>query len=944
MMDLSNNTGDIPGMSLLHMPTMPHLNVDFITHLGMNAIIVIAILCILPLAVKRFTGRSVTSYIIKGFAAYIGFMAYVLGMINDFIMNIAGNTRYIPYTKDLNELEDMLAEKYELAHEDGLNDGEYASASREARLAIAKKTYSEPKYAFLFKTIPDHFRRSLVWYGRLVTGDDVTLLAWRKFTLKNIRALAYGSVEKANSIQARFFAFSFIFGALFWAYLSGGKIPTPTWVNEPGVDMTTAYIFPVYNYLTVFVCLASLFIVAAFTSVALSPVSTYLMFVNNINKFWNKANEQLAVPTKDALVVWKHYSGKLEMELKEYNDSVDKAIAGATRGQPVYPFGKAQGVARSGSHLHGPMKGQVCGQDFFSVRQNNIVFGGTGSGKTETILKPYIYRYMSAKMPEGYKSGMYVTDGKGVLWKDIIEMNVVRSRSDIRVIGTGDGQFGINLLQGMTPLELATMFGTILKQVVGESDDIFWSEQATTIVTYSATLAYTLEMIPEVHKWAEFSAFRPWSLMGVAGMATNPKLLEKCVAFLEEVMNRLTIEDNKLNMTDDAMNELAEYMITPAFIIAMSYCKNDWASMPKDTRGSVIANVNVLTGKFGSAGILRDRFCTGRLPAEEMCDVDHASNGGVLMISVGESEWGVVGRIVTVWLSTRFKMHQRRKQNETPERCKKEQVLFVADEFQMLATSGGAESDAEFWNINRSTGTIGLVATQSIVALEKRLGKETTQNILDNFRSKFNLRSESKETNEYFANLGGTILGGYAAEDTAYETQGQRELLVPDVDITYNQPTNLVMKTHHILRKLFYFNIHDASVFARAVISLIALVTFPINIFTCEEVNPFVIFFMKHIFGTKTKSFNQIYTPYKSQFARGEDKNLDALKGLQEQPVFRDTDMMTGSNIAFGFVQVADNYVIDFFEMETYCGEDDVIDENGHIVRDENGDIVKNAA
>jgi hypothetical protein len=85
----------------------------------------------------------------------------------------------------------------------------------------------------------------------------------------------------------------------------------------------------------------------------------------------------------------------------------------------------------------------------------------------------------------------------------------------------------------------------------------------------------------------------------------------------------------------------------------------------------------------------------------------------------------------------------------------KNKLYFVADEYQDLITmgTGAAPTDATFWNVARSTGTTGIIATQSVSALEKEIdasgdGKQT-RNFLSNMRSKIILQVEDPKTLEY---------------------------------------------------------------------------------------------------------------------------------------------------------------------------------------------------
>lgn len=82
-------------------------------------------------------------------------------------------------------------------------------------------------------------------------------------------------------------------------------------------------------------------------------------------------------------------------------------------------------------------------------------------------------------------------------------------------------------------------------------------------------------------------------------------------------------------------------------------------------------------------------------------------------------------------------------------------LYFVADEYQDLITVGGGSvpNDSTFWNVARSTGTTGIIATQSVSSLEKKIdssgdGKQTL-NFLANMRTKIILQVEDPKTMQY---------------------------------------------------------------------------------------------------------------------------------------------------------------------------------------------------
>jgi len=186
-------------------------------------------------------------------------------------------------------------------------------------------------------------------------------------------------------------------------------------------------------------------------SIILTPAFGFFTFWNAVRTHFAKASSALATPTRDSLVVYKHRADIRETEQRAYAEQVNLALANPN--VPVIPVGEATGMAFARGSSRSLLKGSVMSVDGYSIRQHVLAFGGTGEGKTELFLKPMTRRVLSANWQEGMTMGAYITDGKGVLYKDIITIPEIQSRaSEIKVLGTEPGHYGVNIVEGMTPI------------------------------------------------------------------------------------------------------------------------------------------------------------------------------------------------------------------------------------------------------------------------------------------------------------------------------------------------------------------------------------------------------------------------------------------------------------------------------------------------------------
>lgn len=915
-----------------------------LSNISSGAMIAIALLIGTHLCMKKFLGNGMIYYIIMGFAKAISLFGVIYSVGFDFVLKFNGNAKFIP-NGSFQEIRKKLALDYKAMYPNGY----WKDSSYEARRNLAQKLYPEEKYAFMFKTIPSYARKDLYYHGKLCTGYDASYLAGRKFTLNNIKMLSDGSLLSANKFAKTFFFWSTLVGLLITCFSTNIlNFETPAWIHADGVGITPLFSFYLFKTLNITFLTLGVMALSFVTTLFLTPIITFRGFSNNVKQFAEEAQYALTAPCKDALVLWKHKYPELEKELMNYNKSIDKVIACEKNNLPINLMGYGTGIAQAKGHPRGINKGQMMFMDYFSQRQNKIVLGGTGSGKTKYAIEPEIYRYSTQKLPEGYKKGIYITCGKGVMPYDIFELDCIKARKDRRMIGAKLGEYGINVVQGMSALDVATMFSTIIKQVIGDKGDIFWTQQAATIFQHCAEICNALRLLPDIENNPIFSIYNPWSLLGINQLACVETDLFACCELLENAKKEIL---EKLKNNEPVDMELAEKLLSRELSISMAYATRNWKEMAKETRSSVIANVSVLTGQLASAGKLTDRFFTGKNPAEEVCDVDWASNGGVLGIGVGEAEWGVPGQVVAVWLKTRFMMNQRKKQAQEPERIKKESVLFVADEFQLLATSGGTESDTGFWNINRSANVYGIFGTQSLIALEKRLGKEATQNMLDNFRTVIALRSESLETNEYCAKLAGNVIGGYAPEEGTFENYAQRQQMLPDLNKQYTAPVDLSPSSVPVIKSLMLgcglmgFCTGLASVIIYPLSIFMNFNELPVSLLTADYgKNTILSRTMRKVFAEdrRFQSSNSIFGKddagvehEKDIVHRSEDKSLEAIKNLKDEPLFKPTDLMNiNDNQAFAFVQCMDNYRVDIIELNTETGNGKQYDDEGTLLEE----------
>ncbi|MCJ2067389.1 type IV secretion system DNA-binding domain-containing protein [Methylobacterium sp. J-030] len=627
------------------------------------------------------------------------------------------------------------------------------------RRSAAEMTWPERQWPTLYKDIPADIRRPVVWDGRLLGGASVTWLAWHHFT----PAVLTAAVESGGRAAKRtaLIVFAILTAAIvyrLWQWQGGTQYPF--WAKEVGAwsPIVAWYVLRVLE--TVFVgasgllmclCLALLFF----------PAAWFFASWRALKVWWQEASEPLRTPTRDALLIFKAKADIRGSEYQAYARQVEDA-SGRLSNMPLLAVGTATGALRARGDMESPSAGQVVAFDGESIRQHVLCLGATGTGKTRKFIRPMVSRIMNADWGAGHRIGAYITDGKGTLWRDVLPS--VEHRDDVAVIGTGPGQVGVDLLAGMSPLEVATTFKAVSGQVAGKPADDFWPESASGLIMHAAAIAYVLDQDEDtVATWGDL---RPYSLLGLARLATDEQAQKAACERID------LLADAEPGDVSPAL-----YNAVPQALESVLWLRGTWLPMATETRSGIVANVNVVLGKLSGARALADRFFRGSY--EDIVDVEHALDGGVLMVAVGETEWGLAGKVVNVWLKTRLYVAARKRLVTDPEACRNTSCALIADEFQMLVTAG-PDSDTSFWNIARETGVFLIAATQSIAALHQVLGADQTANIVNLLRSKIILKTEELSTIDYVRKLAGELPRAWEPEPRFFATQGARELAQPD--------------------------------------------------------------------------------------------------------------------------------------------------------------------
>lgn len=206
--------------------------------------------------------------------------------------------------------------------------------------------------------------------------------------------------------------------------------------------------------------------------------------------------------------------------------------------------------------------------------------------------------------------------------------------------------------------------------------------------------------------------------------------------------------------------------------------------MAEATRTGIVANFNVVLNQINGVNDTSRKFFRGLAPAEATITIEHVMNGGVLMNSMGEAEFGAAGKIINVWLKERLynagmvRLAERAALEEAGKPVPDyPPVAVIMDEAQSLVT----RADPAFYAQSREAEVFLSMATQSISSIVSVLGEADAMTLLQLMTSMVFLKTKDKPTIDYAVFRAGSFPHAYSAEENLYATQTIREAAVPDV-------------------------------------------------------------------------------------------------------------------------------------------------------------------
>jgi hypothetical protein len=656
------------------------------------------------------------------------------------------------------------------------------------RRKVSEALWPEATYPDLYRAVPDDLIRPPYDDGRLIGGARLTWLADRHMTEEAVRS----AVRVALTMAVLAFVVLTVWH-FFGMYevikqvvteLKGGGVPVEQWPGQEPTKVPTGWVVTAGFVVGLQAFLRALGDLATFLpGTALVCLGLGLLAMLMLLHGWHRVKSApYEWQSKDADVRWAFRTETRTLIRKTYRQQVLQATE-YLRDLPCFFVGRACGILRARGDLAAPVSGQPLRLDQEALFQHLLVFGGAGEGKTTALLKPLIRQLLRHK-----EYGMYVCDAKGVLWNDVAAVaRQERPNAELFVIGTGQNQFGVDVLAGLTPTQVAGTLRSVMTQLAGGqgSGDSFWPDMAANVLRNVLSIARAYSFTEHGKAAAARTSISPYSLWWAYQAVLRTEVLNEALGQVREwaTKARELLQNANTSAADrEQVRALAAHISTSEVYDSMAYLESTWRDMAKDTKSGIVANLTQLLDGFAGAPVLRERFACG--PSARSISIAEALNGKIVLNALSSIEDGLPARIVTVLLKTNLYREARRReaayrQGTNRTKPQDQPCMVVMDEVQEIVTADVASglSDATFWNVARSTGVAGIFATQTVAGLYQAIGREAAGNFMQQARSKVFFRTEDRETVEYACWCAGKFERNRVYDDGHRESVEYRALI-----------------------------------------------------------------------------------------------------------------------------------------------------------------------
>ena len=379
---------------------------------------------------------------------------------------------------------------------------------------------------------------------------------------------------------------------------------------------------------------------------------------------------------------------------------------------------------------------------FAEAVRSTLIIGGTGSGKTSSLVLPMCHSLLKA----GF--GGLIIDVKGNMGRQVRQIARACGReTDIVEFGSSAHACTTNVLEGMKEHETASLFNILATSGVTYDRNIAWHQKGARI---AQDLAIVLKGLSRIHPKCHFSRqFQP-TLKGVAAMLHNRTMAQNLwKVFLEELRRaqKLYGDAPKPHYLYQAENFVREVESQSFHIFKMP--DKDQTAKSKETFDEQITwmlqRITWQLKNLAATHNLLERFSSLDADAVPINFYDLVYRQKKVVLVHFSPDCGPAASILSRIIKERFYMALYEKGMKLDAG---QYTFMVNDEFQntMDVSAHNRFSDMELFSVSREFRNINIVATQSVVSLYAKGEATAVGSLLANCTNKVLLQTRDSET------------------------------------------------------------------------------------------------------------------------------------------------------------------------------------------------------
>lgn len=379
---------------------------------------------------------------------------------------------------------------------------------------------------------------------------------------------------------------------------------------------------------------------------------------------------------------------------------------------------------------------------FTEAVRSTLIIGGTGSGKTSSLVLPMCHSLLKASF------GGLIIDVKGNMGQQVRQIARACGReADIVEFGSSSHACKTNLLEGMKEHETASLFNVLATSGVAHDSNVAWHQKGARMAQDIATV---LKGLSRKNRKCHFSRqFQP-TLKGVAAMLHNRTMAQNLWRlYLEEVRKAQKICENvtKAHYLYQA-ESFAREVESQSFHIFKMPDKDGTARSKENFDEQITWMLQRITWQLknlASTHNLLERFSSLDDDAVPINFYELVYRQKKVVLVHFGPDCGPAASVLARIIKERFYMALYEKGMKLDAG---QYTFMVNDEFQntMDVSIQNRFSDMELFSVSREFRNINIVATQSVVSLYAKGSPTAVASLLANCTNKILLQTRDPAT------------------------------------------------------------------------------------------------------------------------------------------------------------------------------------------------------